>query len=136
MRKDYKTSQREILTQFFKSSRNKCFTADEVLKFAVANGLSVGQTTIYRNLEKLSEQGVLIKHTMSSGNSAFYQYIENCDDKNEHFHFLCTSCGQIECVPCKMLSDAVSHLKTKHNFKFDTRKTVLYGVCAKCDEHK
>ena len=51
--KSYKTRQREILLEFFKSNSDKCFLAKDIIK---NSSMVLGEATIYRTLAKFVEE--------------------------------------------------------------------------------
>ena len=58
----YSTKQKEILLDYLKSVENKHFTAGEVCEYFKGHG--IGQSTVYRRLDKLVEEGVIKKYTV------------------------------------------------------------------------
>lgn len=129
--KRYKTSQREYLIDFFKDNPNICFTIEEILQKAKENGAGIGQTTIYRNVEKLVDSGFIVKNTIPDTKSSYFRYLDKCGGP-AHYHFLCTSCGNIEHAQCNHLNCVTEHVFSEHKFKFDLGRTVFYGVCQNC----
>jgi Fur family ferric uptake transcriptional regulator len=131
-KRNYNTKQRDFLIAFFKSNAGRCFTIDEVLANAAASGDVIGQTTVYRNLETLAGEGVLLKHAMPSGSGAYFQYLAHGAREPEHYHLLCTQCGGVTHLDCDFLNKLFAHLRREHKFDFDKQKTVFYGHCEKC----
>jgi Fur family ferric uptake transcriptional regulator len=129
--KNYNTKQRDFLVNFFKSNAGGCFTVEEVLTHAINSGSNIGQTTIYRNLEKLAGEGILIKYNMPNGSGAYFQY-SDCKNDDGHCHLLCTACGGITHLECDYVKKLSSHILEEHKFNFDRQKTVFYGLCEKC----
>lgn len=133
-KKAYHTKQRNFLVAFFKSNADRCFTIEEVFASAAERGSAIGQTTIYRNLEKLAAEGVLLKHAMPAGTGAYFQYLEHGHNANGHYHLLCTGCGSVTHLDCDCLNELLIHMQREHKFDFDRQKTVFYGHCEKCAE--
>jgi len=131
-KKSYNTKQREFLIDFFKSCKNQCFTIEEVLKHAESNGINIGQTTIYRNLEKLVDEGIILRHSMPPLNGAYFQYVHDKKDEHEHYHLYCTHCGNVTHLTCEHFDELLAHIQREHKFNFDNQKTVFYGCCEKC----
>ena len=134
LKKNYNTKQRDYLVAFFKGNANQCFTAEEVYANAKAAecGKAIGQTTVYRNLERLAQEGILLKHNMPAGISAYFQYLEPCKKEDGHFHLLCSDCGSVIHLDCGFINELAKHMREEHKFSFDKQKTVFYGHCAKC----
>ncbi len=127
-RKGYRTSQRELIIDFFRNRENQCFTAKEIIGEA---GLLLGDATIYRNLSKLASDNVLRKFTFDQINGTYYQY-NNPHVCNSHYHLKCIYCGHLFHVDCEALQKTEEHLEEFHDFHVDKTKTIIYGTCKKC----
>ena len=125
----YSTKQMSILTSFFESNKNAHFTADEVYDNIRENGVS--RATVYRRIERLVEDGFLIKYTLDSRMGACYQYC--CSDhQSDTCHFVCTKCKAVKHIDCSLLGNLQSHLTKDHNLTIDSTRTVFYGLCGGC----
>ncbi|MCH5325506.1 MAG: transcriptional repressor [Eubacterium sp.] len=127
---NYKTKQSELILEYIKQNADRHLTADEI-----SDGLKseVGKTTVYRNLERLCEQGVVRKYILSDGGSACYQYAD-CGQRTRHFHLKCLKCGRLLHLECDHLTEIDEHIKAEHGFTVDPSRTVFYGRCADCSE--
>jgi Fur family ferric uptake transcriptional regulator len=103
-----------------------------VRRFAGEGGSGISQTTIYRQLEKLLDEGKIRKYFLQEGESACYQYVEDQSACREHFHLKCEVCGVLIHADCELLDTIDRHLLAAHDFKINALKTVLYGTCTKC----
>lgn len=124
----YNTKQREAILQYILSLGNVHVTAAQIAKHFT--NLPVGRTTIYRHLDRLTEEGTLRRYTGDSG--ACYQYIGSGDCCGTHFHLKCESCGKLEHLECETLSQIEKHVLCEHAFMVNAQKTVLYGKCGDC----
>ncbi len=61
------------------------------------------RATIYRNLTDLAEAGLVRRHDLGDRlwryELADRAHDEHADDDRHHPHFVCTSCGGVECLP-------------------------------------
>jgi Fe2+/Zn2+ uptake regulation proteins len=130
----YKTKQRELILACIKNWKDNHFTADDIAIKLKETSNPVGKATVYRYLEKLTEQGAVRKYTLEEGESACYQYRE--EDCPEHFHLKCKSCGILICAKCSFLDGLEKHIFEHHSFTVDSTKTVLYGICGACAASK
>lgn len=64
-------------------------TADELAARLGAQGRRIGRATVYQNLDKLAEAGVITSLTSSDGLRRFDATLE------PHQHFVCTESGRI-----------------------------------------
>ena len=105
---------------------------DELLVEMLKQGEKIGRTTVYRNLEQLSEQGRVRKYQNAQG-VVQYQYVEHSEDCHAHFHMMCKACGKLFHVDCELMHQLSSHIFSHHHFKLDSCETILVGMCADCD---
>ena len=127
----YKTRQRAVIEQSIGDMGDRHFTVDDIVLGIVKNGGAVGRTTVWRSLEKLTDEGKLRKY-QQSGESACYQFVPESGECHEHFHLKCEKCGRLIHVECETLSRLAAHIEEEHRFSLNPLKTVLYGVCEKC----
>ena len=133
-RSTYKTKQRERLIAYLKTVKGTHITAADVCKFFKDQDSSIGQSTIYRQLEKLVDEGLLKKYIVDSNSPACFEYVEADSHVGESvcFHCKCEKCGSLIHLHCDTLEGIESHLYEEHNFKINTARTVFYGLCSKC----
>lgn len=58
------------LLELMKSQAGRHLTVHEICGLLEEKGASVGMTTVYRNLEKLVDQGIIAKYTIDGTTSA------------------------------------------------------------------
>jgi Fur family ferric uptake transcriptional regulator len=107
-------------------------TVNQVVRYFEGTEDAVGQTTVYRHLEKLAAGGLIRKYILHDGKSACYQYINDEKHCREHFHLKCENCGALIHVNCDFLDEISRHLFHRHHFQINMLKTVFYGTCKKC----
>lgn len=129
---NYKTKQKTAIMQCIERMGDKHFTIDELCDTLNKKGETVGRTTVYRFVEKLSGDGVLRKFVMPQGESSCYQYVGDNNHCNEHFHLKCERCGSLIHIDCDEMSALAEHIKEHHGFYLNPLKTVIYGVCEDC----
>lgn len=130
-KKRYNTKQKEIILNFLKENNDKDLTIEEIVYSLKANNLNVGETTVYRYIEILVQEGKVKKYLFENKSRASYQYIENkkCD---EHFHLKCTKCSKLIHLDCREFELIKNHILKEHNFEICNSKTILYGLCENC----
>jgi Fur family ferric uptake transcriptional regulator len=129
---NYHTRQEEGILTYLKSLGGAHVTVGEVSRHFAGQGQRIGQTTVYRRLERLAAEGVLRKYPLGDGKSACYQYVDNGAACREHFHLVCESCGVLIHADCELLDTLQTHLLREHDFQVNTLKTVFYGTCEAC----
>ena len=126
------TKQGRFVLECLKENSHSHVTAEEISEQLKKNGVSVSTATIYRQLEKLTAQGLIRKYT-SPDEPACYQYHEEHHECVNHFHLKCVCCNKLFHVSCEYLDSLEAHIFEHHGFKVDNTRTVLYGKCAECD---
>ncbi|MGX4601218.1 Fur family transcriptional regulator [Faecalimicrobium sp. JNUCC 81] len=129
---EYKTKQREIILDYLKENKDRHVTIDDVFKYLEEQGNKVGRTTVYRYMEKLTNDDLLRKYYIEEGAGSCYQYIGDHEDCHQHFHMKCTECKELIHLECSYLEDVNNHILKEHNFIINNAKTVFYGICNNC----
>ncbi len=127
----YNTRQKEAVLGCLKAHSEGHIHAAEIAEQLAAAGEKVGLTTIYRNLDKLVEEGV-VKKFISEGSSACYQYVGDGHSCAEHFHLKCGCCGKLIHLKCRTFDRLSAHILEEHGFLSDPGRSTLYGTCGEC----
>lgn len=128
----YQTAQSRRILALLQENKTRHLTAEEVYLLLKEKGETVGQTTVYRQLERLCEQGAVRKFAGADGGSACFQFTENGTVCKAHYHLKCTACGKLLHAQCEFLNELSDHIRAEHGFAVDGSRTVLYGLCADC----
>lgn len=130
----YKTRQREILLEYLKTIPGTHFTAGDICEYFKQRGSAIGQSTVYRQLEELVDEGLLNKYVLSPTDPACFEFIEAGDhcEGGICFHCKCEKCGKLIHMHCDELTEIRRHLLTDHQFTLDPQRTVFYGLCDEC----
>jgi Fur family ferric uptake transcriptional regulator len=129
---NYRTQQRELILDYMASLGDGHVTVQQMVLYFEKKEAAIGQTTIYRHLEKLVDDGKIRKYGLNDGKSACYQYINEDKICRGHFHLKCEDCGALIHLDCELLEKIQQHLLTEHDFQINMLKTVFYGKCKKC----
>ena len=76
MKSPYKTKQREDIISYLGTTGGRHFTAADICRHFQERGRPIGTATVYRQLEKLVDEGQVKKYALSDGGSACYEYID------------------------------------------------------------
>ena len=131
----YKTKQREILIGYLENFQGKHITASDVYEYFRSQGESIGQSTIYRQLESLVDEGIINKYIIDGNSPACFEYVGNDhhhDGGEVCYHCKCQKCGKLIHLNCDELEEIQEHLFKDHRFKLDPIRTVFYGLCENC----
>ena len=88
--------------------------------------LSLG--TVYRNLNVLTEMGLILKIT-SEANSEHYD-----GNTSNHYHLMCESCHHIYDVMIPYLENIEEEAQKDCAHKINSHSLVFSGVCKNCSE--
>ena len=135
-RSKYKTKQREKILGYLQSAPGAHITAGDVCDFFRQQGSSVGQATVYRQLESLVDEGFLNKYSIDAGSPACFAYVGQDSHKGGElcFHCKCEKCGRLIHLHCEELNGIRAHLMEEHRFQLNSMRTVFYGLCEVCME--
>lgn len=134
----YKTRQMTELLTFLKSVQGSHVTVSDVCGYFQKEGIAVGTTTIYRNLEKLVKEGMVAKYVVEGTSSACFEYIgtqEGCEP-SVCYHCKCEKCGKLIHLQCDEVGNLRQHLLEHHDFEMNSMRTVFYGICRECRENE
>lgn len=127
----YRTKQQQVIVDYLSQCQNTAMTVEAVGDGLRRSGISVGQTTIYRALDRLCEIGVAIKVPAVLGNQARYRYVGESAQPDSG-KLVCLKCGRTYLLECGHLEELTRHINADHEFEIDSRHTVLYGYCRDC----
>ena len=95
----------------------------------------MGVATVYRQMERLVQEGLVQKYIIDEKSSACFEYIgDNSANEKTCFHCKCEKCGQLFHMHSEQLEQMQRELSEQYHFAVDPRRTVFYGVCASCSE--
>ena len=134
MKITYKTKAREIIISYLKDNSNKRFTAREIYDYVTANADGINRTTIYRNLDRLCEQGDLTKFKEPNQDAWYFQYSEEHKHCNSHMHAQCSECGRIFHLESDFVEDFEKKLQDSYGLNVSASKTIIIGVCDDCNK--
>lgn len=128
----YATASRKRILEFLKNNSNRTVTAADIDTYLKESNSEVNITTIYRYLDKLANEGTVIKYVAEKGGKAAYQYVELGHKCEEHLHLQCVKCGLIIHLECAFMSEISEHIAQDHGFELQCKNSILYGTCKKC----
>ncbi|MCQ2593031.1 MAG: transcriptional repressor [Treponema sp.] len=132
LQKLYHTKTTDLISQFIGLNQEKGFTASDLSEFLKSNGVEVNKTTVYRNLEKMTEKGQLIKHKSMISDGFIYQSVEEEHHCEEHIHFQCCKCGSVIHLDDEKTSEYLKSISSELGVKIDLNLSSLNGICQKC----
>jgi len=131
MENKYNTKPKKYILLFLKNHKNKRFSIKEMYDSIRNSGHEINLATIYRNINALEKEGMLLKHQGNDTNYATYQYVENSDCL-AHFHFECIKCGRVSHLGAKETNDFLKMIKLRMGFEVEPQNTYIRGICNQC----
>ena len=113
-----------ILEILLKTTRPQ--TVEEII-FAIGK-TRINKVTVYRTLESLIEAGLTHRAFVSDGKCHF-EMADKCTEHQCHPHFVCTDCGQTQCLPQATVPMAGN---TPAGFTIERQQVRLEGLCPDC----
>lgn len=135
MANSYVTTSRKNILEFLQSNCNRTVTVSDIDAYLKSQGQKVNITTIYRYLDRLSGDGIVLKYVAEKGKQATYQYVEQDHHCEDHLHLTCTNCGTILHLECEFMNEIAHHIEQDHGFQIQCKKSMIYGICKKCRSH-
>lgn len=120
-----KTPQREAIIMGFINSEKPLMTARELYKKVIKSSPNTNFSTVYRNLELLTREGIVNKMDMG-GEASLY---ELKDEEGHHHYLICKGCGMVKetdyCPFKNMDIESEGFMPLDHRFE-------VYGLCRDC----
>ena len=131
----YKTRQREELLSFLRTTDSDHITVNEVCGHFQRCGCPIGTATVYRQLERMVDEGLVQKYTIDANTPACFEYVGADSHAGEAcFHCKCEKCGRLIHLHCEELQGLSEHIREHHGFRINPMRTVFYGLCDACRE--
>ena len=107
-------------------------TADEVYQSMKDEYPSISRATVYRNLNKMSDNGQALKVRGSSGADHFD------DTLRPHYHVVCAKCGRVDDVEVDLPSSVTESLDkaTAPGFTITGYELLFCGLCSACAQER
>ena len=84
------------------------------------------ETTVYRTLEFLAENGFALAAHVGNGKLVYELTEEN------HHHLICKNCGTTVAVDHAHLAKLYNQLGSSTGYKLDSSHVTLFGLCPEC----
>ena len=128
----YKTKQMTEILTYLKSVQGQHVTVNDIRRHFQEQGISVGTTTVYRQLDKMVKEGIAAKYVVDEKSSACFEYIGGQDEGYHCYHCKCEKCGKLIHLQCHEVEELSQHMMERHSFELNAMRTVFYGVCSEC----
>jgi Fur family ferric uptake transcriptional regulator len=103
-------------------------TADEMYQMIRKRLPKISLGTVYRNLEILSELGMVLKLDVGGTQKRFDANVDN------HYHARCKECGAVSDVHMPVSTDVEDQAQQCTDFNIQRHTLEFIGVCPECQE--
>ena len=129
--RQYKTKQKECILECIRMHQGSFITIKDIISALEKRHEKVGTATIYRNLDRLEEEGIITRCAIEGLDGVCYRYLPDTPE-NIYFFLKCEHCGDLSPIDCGELQHLYEHVIEHHHVRINPSKTVLYGLCEKC----
>lgn len=100
----------------------------EVYRRAQESIPGITEATIYRTLNFLTEQGLVLCAHIGSGQFVYESAL------HEHHHLICRQCGEMREIDHHALESLYQYFYATTGFRVDSVHMTFFGLCPACDK--
>ena len=94
-RTSYKSKHRDEILKILQENEREHMTAGQILDELKARGVSIGVATIYRQLDRLVEEGAVNKYMVDAVTGACYEFRDGHEEQSAYVRVKCEKCGKV-----------------------------------------
>lgn len=128
----YATEKRNKILEYLIKHNDEDISVRDIEVHLNDQGMTANVSTIYRYLEKLEEDGKILKRVSEHGGKSTFQYVNPDAECHNHLHMKCSECGKIYHMDCYFMKEFQQHIFEHHHFALECKTSILYGVCENC----
>ncbi|MBQ8951682.1 MAG: transcriptional repressor [Eubacterium sp.] len=134
MKNPYKTKAREYIVTYLQNNSGKRFTAREIYNYLRDEVEGINRTTVYRNLDRLCEQGELVRYKEPNQDAWYYQFSDEHKHCDKHIHAQCSECGKIFHLENEFVEEFEEKIHKIYGLDINASKTMIVGKCDECNK--
>lgn len=124
--KERNTRQKTLILSALRSVKTHP-TADGVYEMLVDTCPDISLATVYRNLNRLAESGIIRRISVNNSPDRFD------GDISPHYHLCCDGCGRFDDYFINQRDEILTkNIENESGFSISRQETVFYGLCPKC----
>ncbi len=119
------TKQRQIIIEELRKVTSHP-TADQLYEMVRKRLPKISLSTVYRNLETLSSEGMILKMDSAGAQKRFDATVEN------HYHIRCNHCGRVDDVHMETIDEIEEIARRRSNYQSVSHIIEFSGICPDC----
>lgn len=123
------TKQRQAILAVF-SGEPVHLSADEVYLKVKATQPHISLGTVYRNLDRLTKQGLLTQFVLADGTRKFEKATDH------HHHLVCIKCGETKNIPGCPVGRHIEKCSKENAYQVVRHSFEIYGYCPNCQSRQ
>ena len=130
---EYQTEQKQKLWEYLRRHKETAFTVEELAEGLCAENRdrAPGKSTLYRQINKLVEEG-RVKRIVKGNSRHFVYQITEGEGCHAHLHMKCVGCGKLLHLDDALSRQLLESVRQSSAFSVNEERTVLFGECALC----
>lgn len=127
---EYNTQQRKQLLELFQKHIGQQLSPEDILR-GLPPDSRISRSAVYRNLARMTADGLLEKTAPAQGRTALYTYTGR-EKSCPRVHLRCEQCGKVFHMDSEADEQRLGELLTQSGLQLDGSATVIRGVCSEC----
>ena len=123
------TTQRQIILEELSKVKTHP-TASEVYDMVRKRLPRIGLGTVYRNLELMAENGIIVKLEVGGTQKRFDATTD------AHYHIRCSCCGRVDDINVPVIDSLVDAAAENSSYQIIGHHIEFTGICSKCREEE
>jgi Fur family ferric uptake transcriptional regulator len=119
------TTQRQIILEELSKVKSHP-TASELFDMVRKRLPRIGLGTVYRNLELMAENGMILKLEVGGTQKRFDANTET------HYHIRCAACGKVDDIETPVMNNLVKEAEASSAYKVLGHHVEFSGICPDC----
>ena len=121
------TRQRRLIWEALTAEADRHLSAEDVVERVRSQLPNVNASTVYRTLELLVGEGLLLRTDLGT-DRAYYEPAH----EHAHHHLVCERCGAVQHFHDELLGDLRERISASSGYVLGAGEITLFGVCANC----
>lgn len=121
------TTQRQVILEELNKVKTHP-TANELYDMVRKRLPRIGLGTVYRNLELMAENGMILKIEVGGSQKRFDATTDS------HYHIRCSQCGKVDDIDVPVITDLVKEASATSSYQIIGHHIEFTGICSECQK--